>query len=348
MSLFTNRISLQEILKGTKPAKMQSVGLMQVIPLTGDYEDSRFVSPGQAKVSTIAYGSMVFENKSDLIMIVPCNASYIIKEAAQDHAMSQAGIVQGRKKKIYTNAMCIQQTQGGLIAGGEYQMMILPFSLREIAIDKRNINQYNKLWNDIIEFNKRFGLNTGGELIHFFKKFEKELDTFVAEFESVEKQIGAVIMIDGEVIGIERTPSSEYWKSVWSALIRECYGSLAIEFRNKRKKNTIPKTRVKMRKAQSIEDIKNAVFEANEAEKKIAAEKIEEIFAEKLEVEVDETVNGMTLETVNNREFTGQIIRDGNRVIYASVIATKYRLKNRSWTSETDFSISSLIDKIFG
>ncbi len=42
-------------------------------------------------------------------------------------------------------------------------------------------------------------------------------------------QVGAIILIDDRVVGIERAPSHAYWQSIWPSLIRECYGSLAIE-----------------------------------------------------------------------------------------------------------------------
>jgi ARG/rhodanese/phosphatase superfamily protein len=348
MSLFDKNVTLAEILKGTESGKMQSVGIMQVIPLTADYEDERFVSPDQAKVSTSDYGKLRFENNTDSIIIIPCNASYVVNQAAQDHAMAQLGVIEGKAYKIYDNAMCIQQSQGGLIQSAEYKMMILPFSLREAALELKDIKEYNKLWKYIDRFNRQFNITAGGELVHFFKQFEKELDQFVAEFECVPNQVGAVILINGEVVGIERTPSAKYWESVWPALIRECYGSLAIEIRqNSKAKNVPPDTKVKLRDAKSLGDLKSAIEEADEREKEIAAEKIQELFGETFEPKKEEKVAGYKVETIENQEFTGQIIRDGVRVVYGSVVATQYRMKNRSWNKESKFSVNTLINKIF-
>lgn len=44
----------------------------------------------------------------------------------------------------------------------------------------------------------------------------------------VPGQIGAIILVDDQVVGVERVPSHSYWRSVWPSLVRECYGSLAI------------------------------------------------------------------------------------------------------------------------
>ena len=41
-----------------------------------------------------------------------------------------------------------------------------------------------------------------------------ELDEFVAEFECVPRQIGAIILVDDQVVGVERAPSHAYWQSV--------------------------------------------------------------------------------------------------------------------------------------
>ena len=77
-------------------------------------------------------------------------------------------------------------------------------------------------------FNQEMGVPAAGHLEFFLKQFRKELDEFVAEFECVPRQIGAIILVDDQVVGIERAPSHAYWQSVWPCLIRECYGSLAI------------------------------------------------------------------------------------------------------------------------
>ena len=87
------QITISEILKGTTAGRMQSVGYMQVIPLISQIEDDRFVSPLEAEVSTRGYGSMVFNNPLNKVLIVPLHAGYVVKQAAQDHAMSQAGVI---------------------------------------------------------------------------------------------------------------------------------------------------------------------------------------------------------------------------------------------------------------
>ena len=218
--VFRNRqktIRVADVLHGCTPGRIQSVGYMQVIPLVSDLSDNRFVSPveAEADVFTTSYGTLGFRNPSDCLLIVPCHAGYVVKQAAQDHAMAHAGVVRATGERSFNTAMCIQQSQGGFIQRGSYRMLILPYALREAALAVRKEKSYNKLWDAISVFNREMGVQAAGHLEFFLKHFRKELDEFVAEFECVPSQIGAIILVDDQVVGVERAPSHAYWQSVW-------------------------------------------------------------------------------------------------------------------------------------
>jgi hypothetical protein len=117
MIMFRKRqktMSLADVLHGCTPGRIQSVGYMQVIPLVSDLSDDRFVSPveGGAEVFTTEYGTLGFRNPSERLLIVPCHAGYVVKQAAQDHAMAHAAVVRSSGESSYDTAMCVQQTQG--------------------------------------------------------------------------------------------------------------------------------------------------------------------------------------------------------------------------------------------
>ena len=207
--LFRNRqkaIRVADVLHGCTPGRIQSVGYMQVIPLVSELSDDRFVSPveGEAEVFTTSYGTLGFRNPGDCVLIVPCHAGYVVKQAAQDHAMAHAGVVQSAGERSFNTAMCVQASQGGLIQRGSYRMLILPYALRERALEVRTETRFNKLWDAIAQFNQEMGVQAHGHLDFFLKHFEKELDEFVAEFECVPRQIGAIILVDDQVVGVER------------------------------------------------------------------------------------------------------------------------------------------------
>jgi hypothetical protein len=309
-------INIREILKGMKPGRMQTVGIMQVIPLTMDEElwDSGYADPSQLDFSSSSYGSMTFKNDSDKPAIVPSHMGYVVpKKAAQDHAMATAGYIGAKKSKTYANAMCIQQSQGGHFQAGKYDMLVLPYSLREAALEKRKERSYDKLWGDIASFNSSLSVDggRGGHLEYFLKHYSNELDQFIAEFECVPKQCGALILIDGDLVGVERSPHPKYWRSIWSALIRECYGSYAILAR-KKYGDKLPDIKVKDIIRKMLDD----AFESSE-----------------------EKVGDRKMLTLKNAQFMGQVLRDGSKIVYSSLFTTQDWLKNRVWNEAEAFDI---------
>ena len=335
--------TVRDTLRGCETGRLQSVGYMQVIPLVSQLSDDRYVSPMQisANVNTTSYGTLGFKNDSKSVLIVPCHAGYVIKQKAQDHAMAHAGIVGPSSKRWYDTAMCIQSAQGGLISNGDYRMMILPHTLRSKALSIRMKKDYQKLWGDISEFNRRLGVRAEGSLAYFLKSFKKELDEFVAEFESVPNQIGAIILIDNRVVGIERTPSHDYWLSIWPSLIRECYGSLAIEFAkangstisNPSSENPFPD------EICSLDELESIISQIAEQEDERARDTARKLLDEELTLTKDEAEAGLDIFTALSKNFEGQVIRDGQQIVYASLPATEGFMRSQSWQNLAEFSM---------
>ena len=331
----TEKITIADVLRGCSAGRVQSVGCMQVIPLVSDITDDRFAAPDEALVSTSGYGTLVFKNESNKTMIIPPQTAYIVNQAAQDHALPHAALLKAKAVKEYNTAMCIQQTQGGYIQAGKHDMIILPFLLREKAHKIRNKVDFRRLWNDIGRLNKDAGVDgdmggVGGHLDVFLKHFEQQLSAFVAEFEPVPKQVGAVIMIGGSVAGIERTPSYDYWKVVWPALIRECYGSLAIMW-SQRNVGKVPDTRTPLKKATSIAELRNALKDATEVEKAKIADVVNGLLGVAMSAESEESDSPIRIDSVIGDNFLGQVVRDGPAVVYGSIIAKEQHLKKTEW-----------------
>lgn len=344
----STRIEVREVLRGCEAGRLQSVGYMQVIPLVSDLNDERFVSPVQcdAAVYTTSYGTLGFRNTSDSVMIVPCHAGYVVKQHAQDHAMAHAGVVAAAGDRRYDTAACIQASQGGFIQKGSYRMLILPHALREHALQKRSKKNYQKLWDDISAFNQRFGVNGQGHLEYFLKAFKKELDEFVAEFESVPRQVGAIVLVDDRVVGVERAPSHAYWQSIWPSLIRECYGSLAIEAAQKRLQpsgdpsppDRSPRLRLPVEIA-SLDELESLIAEIASQEDERARSTVRELLDEPLDLQYEETVADVSIDTATSEHFTGQVIRDRDKIVYASLPATSAFVKSQEWTRAEPFAI---------
>lgn len=220
--------TIDEILDGTTLGLPQSAGRMRVLPLCGDDDDA--LAPPTLRISTQRYGSVCLRNDDDRPTVVPPGAGWVVKEAAQDHAVGGGAIIPGKSERVIDTARCIQQTQGGLIAEDVHTMLILPAALRTAALAMRKEQGYNLLWQAIVEFNTSRGVTRKGtgHLCYFLEDFARELDQFVAEFELIPRQIGAIIAIDDRVVGVERAPSAAFWRALWLPLVRICYGSLAL------------------------------------------------------------------------------------------------------------------------
>lgn len=334
------KISISEILRGCQTGRLQSVGFMQVVPLISEMNDDRFGLPTALEVETRGYGNLVFTNPENKTTIIPSHAAYVVKQAAQDHAMATAGMVSKKNRKTYDNAMCIQQRQGGSIGRAKHTMLILPYPLRESATEKRKTKEFGKLWNDIEKMNSDFGTKRGGAHLEFFlENFRKELDEFVAEFECVYQQVGAIILVDGKIIGVERAPSYEYWKSVWPTIIRECYGSMAIRA-SQLKKGAKPKSRSHLKvRGKSIAAIKKALEQARDNDEEYVKKVIRDLISDPFDREKQEEVDGMIVENVSHPQLSGQIVRDDEKIVYASLVTKQKHLKNSDWRQAAPFTV---------
>ena len=130
-----NYINLSQFKIGRK----QQAGVMSVYPLLADdvatpladFEDVKFIG-------TSDYGTMVFENKSELPFIIPTGYSVITKQLAQDHALPFASLLAPNTVRSIDEACCIQQTQGGYIDGSK----VKEFSILPLYIRKKHFEEF--------------------------------------------------------------------------------------------------------------------------------------------------------------------------------------------------------------
>lgn len=323
---------LAEILRGVTPGRPQTVGFMQLIPLIGEVIDNRFGPPTAVEMGTAHYGTMVFKNTGpNDLTIVPAGGAFIVPQAAQDHATPHVVIVKGKREVSVDTAACIQQSQGGTISSGKHSITLLPLPIREIGLKTRLTKGYNKLWETIGKFNRLFGLPNTGNLVEFTRQFDKQLAQFVAEFEPVPGQVGAIILINGKVVGVERTPNPEYWLSVWSPIVREGYGSLALLEARQNKTPQPMATRQAVTGGATLAGIRAALNEANARETEAVAQVVRALGTEPFTVERESARPDSTLEvsTLTNSQYIGQIVTDEETPVYASLIATSARLAGR-------------------
>ena len=313
-------LTVEQILQGTTTGRRQAVGQMAVIPILGE-GDGGFAPPTNLEAGTRNYGELHVRNRADRPTIVPTGAAWITPEAAQDHAAPGASLVGAGASKSISNAYCVQETQGGLIRQQERNFVILPAPLRSFALANRNGGSYDSMWPHIREFKRSMGLNGSGNLVDFLKRFERELDQFVAEFELVPRQVGALILIAGKVVGIERAPDATFWNALWEPLIRVCYGSLALRVAGRGA--GVPSTRAPLGvTVRSLEGISQALEQAAQATKQMVTTTVAALGPKALEsAPADETLGAASVLTLASRDYAGQVVSQRGQPVYASICA---------------------------
>jgi len=311
-------LTIEQILRGTEVGGRQSVGQMEVIPIVG--EDNSDFAPPDFRASTRSYGTVNVRNDADRPSIVPPGAGWVVDQAAQDHAVCSGALMASNSSRKLEKACCVQETQGGLIRESQGNMIILPATLRSPALGVRHESEYSRLWNLIRAFKESVGLNGAGNLVDFIKAFKKQLDEFVAEFELVPRQVGAIVLVGGKVVGVERAPSVSFWEKLWEPLIRVCYGSLAVQVAQG---NALPpSTRTALTVGnKSLEGLQAALQEATERDQEITDKVVTETQALQLQEseQPDEKMGSFTLRTVASRLLSGQIVCDEDELRYASL-----------------------------
>ena len=234
-----NTRGFTELLKGCRPVKdrdgniiVQSILNMQVVCLTTDKEyslDERFANPMTALVSSNSrYGEMSFSNKENKEVIVPTQMAVMTKQSAQNHGMTKAGYIPQKANVTYHDAGCVQGSQGGHFHGtNEFRM--LPVTMREMVFDTvGQPSSHSRIYPAIDKLGRDTQSNAGSYLDIYFNKYDKKLEEFIAHFERPSNLIGIIVLVDGEIVAIDKFPSFTYAEQVWDVMVRDCYGALAI------------------------------------------------------------------------------------------------------------------------
>lgn len=244
-----------ELLKGCRPVKdsngnivVQTILNMQVVCLTTDKEyslDERFGNPLTAlKSSNRRYGQMTFTNSDYKEVIIPTQMAVMTKQNAQNHGMTKAGYVSPKNTVTYDDAGCVQGSQTGYFSNTQ-EFRLMPLSMREMVFDTQEDNGgYSHIYPAIESLGRNTKSNTSNYLDRYFSKYDKKLEQFIAHFERPKNLIGIIVLVDGEIIAVDKFPSFRYAEQVWEMMIRDCYGSVAIisDINNSNRLNEFSKT----------------------------------------------------------------------------------------------------------
>ena len=330
-----------ELLKGCRPVKdgndnivVQTILNMQLVCLTTDAEyslDSRFSNPlTSLMANNSSYGQISFTNMENKEVILPAQMAIMTKQTAQNHGMVKAGYVEPRAQTTYHDAGCVQGGQTGHFRGTQ-EFRMIPVTMREMLFDAvGNTGGHGNIYPAIQKLGKDTQSNAGNYLNIYFEKYDKELEQFIAHFERPKNLIGIIVLVDGEIVAIDKFPSFTYSEQVWDLMIRDCYGALAIisELKNKSSNNVFTETYNDIKKKHRA-NIVNLLEEAlNETKKKMTSdvqEKIQELlelsFDAKLDTEGQSSnMNSPKSYILKNEGYVGQVITENEYNHLVSIV----------------------------
>jgi len=323
-----NTREFTELLKGCRPVKdregnvvVQSIMNMKVVCLTTDAEfslDTRFANPLTAlKAGNNSYGQISFANKENKEVIIPTQMAVMTKQSAQNHGMIKAGYINKNANITYHDAGCVQGGQTGYFNGTQ-EFRMIPVTMREMLFD--SVGQsggYSRIYPAINKLGQDTKSGAGNYLNVYFDKYDKKLEQFIAHFERPKNLIGIIVLIDDEIVAIDKFPSFTYAEQVWDLMIRDCYGSLAIisELKNKTSNQLFTKTYndLKTNQGNIVEMLEAAMKKTKKTINDSVQEKIKELleltFEATLDTEGNSTSNTVPKSYILKTEgYVGQVI----------------------------------------
>jgi len=336
-----NTREFTELLKGCRPIKddegniiVQTILNMQIIGLTTDKEyslDDRFENPLTAlRASNSSYGEVRFNNTTNKEVIVPTQMAVMTKQRAQNHGMTKSGYIGKNQQTTFHDAGCVQGSQGGTFRDTQ-EFRMLPVTMREMAFNAvKDGRGYDRIYPAIRNLGKQTQSNTAEYLDKYFSKYDKKLEQFIAHFERPKNLIGVIVMIDNEIVAIDKFPSFTYAEQVWDMMIRDCYGALAIisELENKTANTVFTDTFKDVKREHQgnvVEMIETALKKTKKSITDSVQEKIEEILELEFDAERDNeghssNMGAPTSYILKNEGYTGQVITESEYNHMVSIV----------------------------
>ena len=313
-------MKIKDLLSGMRFQMPQNVANMAVLPIVSDREIDELSSEMVFQiVKDTDYSRLTLENVGDKPVIVPQGTKFVTGSKGQDRTVLSSTVIKPQEKKEM-NVGCIQPSETSHIKLGKMEFSFIPARLRVPAILGQESGSCSVLWKDIEKYLKDIGIR-GNTMEQFYKSFDKELKEFVAQFEPVEKQLGAVIMINNEVAGIEVYPNYGSWRKIWRLLIRDSYGADALTL-IKANKIMCYKPVIDSDKVSTTKDIISQVLGIKANFVSFMNQKIEPFLEQEVEMTEKEVSSGFKVYNLRSPNLLGQaIIRtEGNKIVYISLL----------------------------
>lgn len=314
---------LSDLLKGCELVKdteghvvIQTIRNMAIACLTSPHSEDIFANPLEDfTTSNRNYGQLTIDNQSEKPLIVPPQIAVLTKQRAQNHGMVKGAMIPANRSSTFNDAGCIQGSEGGYISRGDQDIRFIPHHMRASLFEKVGQTRgHGNIYESIEQLGRTVRTRTGQYLNRYFEAHDNEIATFIAHFERPENFIGIVVLVDGEIVAIDKFPSYRYANQVWEALIRDCYGSLALASQIEGKTGDKLFTKLSERyPRQQDQSLSSYLRFLNEKRKRTQSETVRDRLSEVMTLnfaeERDHDSNGSYI--LKTEGYRGQLIRDG-------------------------------------
>ncbi|GAA2593733.1 DUF6569 family protein [Actinomadura fulvescens] len=304
-------------LAGYRLGAPQRAGALTMIPITGPAYPGIVPPRSGLKLTQVAgYGRVELRNGSAHgVAIVPLHIGYI-QDAAQNHALCRSAFLAPGAAVMFEDACCVQESQGGYLTERDQWFFVLPVELRARALELRGVEGYSKLWHDIAELNRRYGLPRRGHLEQVLSRKRAVLTQFQSRLEPQPGQLGALFFIGGRFAGLELAPDPVYFAEVWMALVCFAYGAAAWHAEPPPAAGDAAPYDAADLTSLRAELVRDRAARTAEAAGWVAA-----VPAGDARLQEEERYLGLRLSTVTGAALAGQVVTDGGRPVYASLFA---------------------------
>jgi hypothetical protein len=312
---------LREFLRGYEAASVQTVGNMTMIALVSqdtECEDVGTIDDLYLQRDS-AYDQLTMGSNADQVTIVPNGYTLVTKESAQDRAVRSKELLAAKSSRTLS-AFCVQSSQGGFMGGHDtdkQKVRMLPATIKKAAYTHRNAQGYDGLWNSLATYNSSMGIG-GNFLKSFFDKFKQQMDEFIAEFELVPHQRGAIILINDEPIGVEIAPNPMAFSAQWELLIRDCYGSEAIARQKEVEK--VDETAVFADSA-TLEELSANLDKFEEKEWTYVEKLVNTVLSQNESSSQRQLLGGLAVVDIETEDYVGQAVRQGDKIIDLTLLS---------------------------
>jgi hypothetical protein len=308
-------------LRGLCAGPVQAWGALEALALVPERPEPRpqFVAPlRHLKLAGVpSYGTVDLENTAERgLLVVPMHVGFF-QEGAQNHATARALVLDAGEVLRVPDAFCVQQAQGGLLKEAQQRFLMLPLGLRPAALAQRGSQGCGRLWGEIEEFTRQYGVARGGHLERFLRPYFPRLQPLRHAFESLPEQVGAAYFVAGRLVGVEATPNAEFWADLAPVLAIYGYGPAALlaEGRGLR----APARPLGLDGLADLDDLADRLAESRRLHVAEYAEEVRRVQELTAAAKPEGTRHGLDTATLTGEEWSGQVVTEGGETVYLSL-----------------------------